>query len=190
LKRVLDRPRLGVHDIVAHTPSYPSGHTTVAFALALGAAFVVPARYRAVVATIGAVFASAIGMSVVVTASHRPSDAIGAALVVAAWAAAVAAVLVRTPADRTTRRPTWVRLSPWLGLLGIAFLLIAATGAALTVVGVHFGAVKTIHIGRAFVLAASAITGTILTCTAAILLALHDVPLDRRARATVDRPLA
>jgi membrane-associated phospholipid phosphatase len=180
LKHLLGRPHLGVNDIVAHRPSYPSGHTTVAFALALGAAFVAPPRYRALVATLGALFASAIGISVVVTASHRPSDPIGAALVVLAWAAAVASVLVRSPVERTRRRPTWIHLSPWLAAIGVAFLVLAATGAALTVLGVHYGALATVHIGRAFVFAASAIVGTVLTCTAVLLLVLHDVPLDRR----------
>jgi membrane-associated phospholipid phosphatase len=180
LKRLLDRPRLGVQDIVAHAPSYPSGHTTVAFALALSAAFVVPGRFRALVAVVGALFASAIGVSVVITASHRPSDPIGAALVVVAWAAAVSALLLRTPAERRSPRPTWAHLSPWVAIVGIVFLAAAATGAALTVLGVHYGAVRTVHIGRAFIFAASAIVGTILTCTAALLLALHDAPLDRR----------
>ena len=45
-----------------------------------------------------------IGVAVVASASHRPSDAIGAALVVTAWAATVAAVLVLWDDDKE-RKP-------------------------------------------------------------------------------------
>jgi membrane-associated phospholipid phosphatase len=179
LKRVLDRPNLGVTDALRHAQSYPSGHTTIAMALAIGAIFVSPRRWRATVAVLGAGFASLVGCSVVATASHRPSDAIGAALVATAWAAAVAAALLRSDEDRPRPATTRLRLAPWMALGGIVLLGAAFVATSMTVVAIHYGRVGTIEFGRAFVAAGSAIVGTILLCTAVLLIALHDIDLGR-----------
>jgi membrane-associated phospholipid phosphatase len=179
LKRLLDRPNLGVVDALHRTPSFPSGHTTIAMALSVGAIFVTPRRRRAMVATFGVAFASIVGCSVVATASHRPSDAIGAALVVTAWAAAVAAVLLRSDAARPRTRTTRLHLAPWMALAGIALLVASFVAAGMTIVAIHFGSVGTIELGRAFVAAGSAIVGTMLICTAVLLIALHDTDLGR-----------
>jgi membrane-associated phospholipid phosphatase len=182
LKRLLGRPDFGVVDVLKHMPSYPSGHTTIAMALSVTAMFVAPRRWRAPVATLGALFASAIGCSVVATASHRPSDPIGAALVVTAWSAAVAATLLRVETGHSRTLPTWLQLSPWMALGGIALLVASFVAVAISVVAVHYGHVDTIAIGRVFVAASSAIVGTILICTAALIITLHDADLDKPPR--------
>ena len=179
MKRVLGHPNLGVVDALRHAPTFPSGHTTIAMALSVGAMFVAPRRFRTTVAVVGVVFAAAIGCSMVITASHRPSDPIGAALVVTAWSAAVAAVLLRTEPARHPGRPTWLRLSPWMALGGVMLLSAAFVSVVIVAIAIHYGRLDTVEIGRAFVAAAGAIVGTVMTCMAVLLLALHDTELDR-----------
>ena len=178
LKRVvLPRPDLGVFDGLGSAGSFPSGHTTVAMSLGVGAMLVSPSRWRAIVAALGAVFASAIGVAVVATASHRPSDPIGAALVVTAWSAAIAAVLV--PQDGSeARKPDEPHASPWFAYGGLALLVVAFIGLVATAVAIRRDSVDTIELGGAFAAAAAAISGTILVCTAALLAVLRGVELD------------
>jgi membrane-associated phospholipid phosphatase len=176
-KVVLSRPNLGVFDGLNQAGSFPSGHTTIAMSLGVGAMMVSPSRWRALIAALGAAFASAIGVAAVATASHRPSDPIGAALVVTAWAATVAAVLVR-PDDDEAREPAGPRASPWFAFGGLALLVVAFIGLAATVVAIHRDSVNTVDLGGAFLAAASAIAGMILVCTAALLAMLRGVELD------------
>jgi membrane-associated phospholipid phosphatase len=183
LKRALPRPDLGVTDALGHTPSFPSGHTSVAMALAVGAVFVAPRRARAPVALLGAVFASGMGASLVATASHRPSDTIGAALVVTAWSAAVASVLLRSDSVRSgsvqaNGRPTLLSFSPWMALGGIVLLVGSFAAAAITIIAIHYGRLDTVRFGREFVAASGAIAGTVLVCMAALLIALQSSDLD------------
>jgi len=182
LKRVLARPHLGVADALKGTPTYPSGHTTIAMALCVAAIIVVPRRLRGVVAVPGVVFASVVGCSVVATASHRPSDPIGAAFVVTAWSASVVAVLVWSDAARTSTGPTWLHSSPWMAAGGVALLTMSFVVVAITTFSRRYGHLDTVEFGRAFIAAGSAIVGTILSCAAALLIALHNTDLDQRPR--------
>jgi membrane-associated phospholipid phosphatase len=176
-KVVLSRPDLGVFDGLNPAGSFPSGHTAVAMSLGVGAMMVSPSRWRAPVAALAAAFASAIGVAAVASASHRPSDPIGAALVVTAWAATVASMLVRRD-DEQQREPAGPRASPWFAVGGLALLLVAFVGLAATVVAIHRDSVDTVDLGGAFAAAASAIAGMILVCTAALLALLRGVELD------------
>ncbi len=182
LKHTLERPDLGVVDALRRLPSYPSGHTTIAMALSVSAVFVTPRRYRAPVAVLGVVFSAAMGCSLVATASHRPSDTIGAAFVVTAWSAVVAAVLLRSEPVDPSARPALLSISPWMALGGIGLLVGSFTAAAISIVAVHYGRLETVHLGRALVAAGGAITGTVLICNAALLNALHNAELDGRRR--------
>ncbi len=105
---ILQRPNLGIFDAVGPHASFPSGHTTVAFSLAIAALLVAPSHNRAAVGILGSLYTIGIAVGVIATANHRPSDAIGAVLVVTAWAAVVAAVLLSvsfaTPRDARDRR--------------------------------------------------------------------------------------
>jgi membrane-associated phospholipid phosphatase len=182
LKHTLPRPYLGIDDALRFHNTFPSGHTTVAMALSISAVFVAPRNRRAPVAALGVLFAAAMGCSLVATASHRPSDTIGAALVVTAWSAAVAAVLLRSDPADTPRKPTLSSLNPWMALGGIALLVGSFAVAAITILAAHYGRLETIHFGRAYVAAAGAITGSVLICTAALLIALQSSDLDRSDR--------
>jgi membrane-associated phospholipid phosphatase len=173
LKHTLPRPHLGVTDALQHLPSYPSGHTTVAMSLSISAVFVTPRRWRTPVAILGVLFSSAMACSLVATASHRPSDTIGAALVVTVWASAVAGVLLRSDPTSEPRRLTLLSFNPWMALGGAGLLVGSFAVAAIVTIAIHYGRLDTVPFGRAFVAAGSAIVGTILICTGALLVALQ-----------------
>src|SRR5207237_6468526 len=82
--------------------SFPSGHATVAMALALAVVVVSPRVLRAPLAVAGAVYAAAVGISLVALGWHYPSDVLGGFIVAAAWSAAAVAVLRvwREPPER------------------------------------------------------------------------------------------
>jgi membrane-associated phospholipid phosphatase len=197
LKHTLTRPALGIVQPLHEKATYPSGHTTIAMALAVSAMLVAPRRHRALVAVVGIAFAATVGCSLLVTASHRPSDMIGAAFVVTAWAAGVARVLLRRDpigdgnpdaTEGAVERRT-MTISRLIALAGVGLLTVSFVVAAFVALAIHYGRLETVDTGRAFVGGAAAVTGTVLTCTAALLLALDDVELDaprRRPRATGD----
>ncbi len=106
LKGNLPRPELGAFPRL--TPSWPSGHATVAMSLLLAALIVLPPAMRWAVAGGGLLVVSAIGVAVVAAGWHRPSDAVGAFLVCLCWAAAAAAVLARR-GEEVAARPAAVR---------------------------------------------------------------------------------
>ncbi|MCV2394922.1 phosphatase PAP2 family protein [Actinotalea sp. M2MS4P-6] len=89
LKNYLVRPDLGLDDRIAN--SLPSGHTTVAASAAAALVLAVPRRYRALAATVGAVYTAATGISTLIGGWHRPSDVVAALGVVMAWAGLVLA---------------------------------------------------------------------------------------------------
>lgn len=178
LKRiVLARPDLGVVDALGPRASFPSGHTTVALSLAVGALLVAPSRHRAVVGVVGSLYAVGIGIGVVATANHRPSDPIGAVMVVTVWGATIAAALqtvsVHTTRDRGERRVTPALALGAAGLLAFAFVGLVGTAAA-----IRADRLGTIEITGAFVGACAAITGAVMIATAALLWCLRGVTLD------------
>jgi membrane-associated phospholipid phosphatase len=93
LKPLLAYPRgtFGEFDVAAE--AFPSGHSTAAMSLALGAIMVAPARFRPLVGSVGALFALAVGFAVVSLDFHFPSDVAGGYLVASAWCFAALAVL-------------------------------------------------------------------------------------------------
>jgi hypothetical protein len=101
LKHVLlTRPDLAAGPLPA--PSYPSGHTAVAFSVGVAATLCVPVHLRRRTAFIAVAYASAIGIATVAAGWHRPSDAAGAMLLVTMFAAVIGAVAdidARSPAD-------------------------------------------------------------------------------------------
>lgn len=177
LKRVLPRPDLGILDPL-RKPSFPSGHTTIAVALAIGAVMVVPIRHRGAIAVLGVGFSAAIGISLVITASHRPSDPIGAALVVTAWSAATAAALLQPAPRRRADRP-WLRLPPYMALGGVLLLTASFLVVVAVAIAIESGRLRTVPVGRTFVASGAAIVGAILLCTAVFLIAIGDEELDR-----------
>lgn len=106
---VIGRRPLGAG--VEITPnSFPSGHTTVAAAVAVAVTLASPRRLRSVVAIAGAAWTAIAGIGTIAGGWHRPSDVVGALLVVGAWTYLVLAVdaglaLLRTGGRAHARIP-------------------------------------------------------------------------------------
>ncbi len=87
---VFDRPDLDVADRLFNT--LPSGHTIAATSCAVALVLVVPRRFRAAVAVVGALYAAGTGVSTLIGAWHRPGDVVAAVLLVLAWTCLVRAL--------------------------------------------------------------------------------------------------
>jgi len=181
---VLTRPELGITDALGTKATYPSGHTTVAMSLGIAAMLVAPRRWRVAVGLVGAAYASAIGIAVVATANHRPSDPIGAAFVVTAWTAAIAALLV-VPDRRRDRDPSVKRAPSLIVLGGLVLIVTAFVGLAATIVAIRRNRLDTIELGGAFLTASTAIAGTVLLATGTILAAVRDAHFERHLEVAV-----
>jgi membrane-associated phospholipid phosphatase len=150
LKNVLlDRPDFGLDEIAPATlNSLPSGHATAAFS-AVAALLVVTWRsWREVIATVGAGYAALTGVATMMAGWHRAADSVAAFLVVGAWAAVGAAVLVvaDTPTRGGTGREPRPRPVSWLVRSALASL---ALGAALATVFVLASPVPGSTVGSA-----------------------------------------
>ncbi len=178
LKHTLGRPYFGVNDALHRVPTFPSGHTAVAMSLAVAAVLVAPKRWRSIAGVLGATFATAVGGSMVATASHRPSDVIGSALIVTAWASVVGVALPRSERRGEADRSSLRILNPQMAIAGVALLVVSFGVAATTIVAIHFGRTESITFGREFFASVCAIAGTIFLCISLLLLALRNCDLD------------
>jgi membrane-associated phospholipid phosphatase len=176
-KVVLTRPDLARESGLALN-TFPSGHTTVAMSIALALVVVVPSRWRGVAAAVGGAYAIAVGVAVLTTGWHRPSDALGAYLVVTAWACAVLAVLVagwgrvRAAAERAR-----VFVGPAFGIAG-AVILVGAFAVLVVIEIAERGQLATVGIGATYVVAAAAIAGTGLLCVGVVVVLLRGITLE------------
>jgi membrane-associated phospholipid phosphatase len=93
LKPLLAHPHPRFGAVHVGPASWPSGHSTAALTVVLCAVLVSPARLRALVGTLGAVYALAVGCSLLILAWHMPSDVLGGYLVAALWMAIAVAML-------------------------------------------------------------------------------------------------
>ncbi|HEX7291886.1 MAG TPA: phosphatase PAP2 family protein, partial [Conexibacter sp.] len=107
---VLPRPEL-VQTPIDHN-SFPSGHTTIAFAVGIAAALAAPPRWRRAVAAGALLYGTAIGVATIAAGWHRPSDVAGALLVVTGWAAAVVLVVALVDRDAFVGERSGVRATP------------------------------------------------------------------------------
>jgi hypothetical protein len=140
---------------------------------------VLPPRARWLAAVLGAGYAAVAGVATMSEGWHRPSDAIGALLLVGAWAAGAGLVLalaqdgddvVRT---RDARRFAVVLLA----LAGLALLAGAAGGFAL-IDGVVWTPAEELSRGRLFAAyagSAAGIAGTAALVMALVLATMHRV---------------
>ncbi len=123
LKRfVLTRPDFGLTETTPATlNSLPSGHSTVAFSIAVGMLLVSPPRLRPLVAVLGAAYASCTAIATLSAGWHRPSDSVAAFFVVTVWATGAQVYITRRrpwmtngsrqpPGRETVRRMTQVSL--------------------------------------------------------------------------------
>jgi membrane-associated phospholipid phosphatase len=183
LKRlVLPRPEL-VPTAIEHN-SFPSGHTTIAFAVGIAAALAAPPRWRRAVAAGALVYGTAIGVATVAAGWHRPSDVAGALLVVTGWAAAVVLAVALVDPDAfvgerfedSSARSSWVRTRDLEGYVVVAVAALAA-GWLLTVAivgGRRVGAIELTTLNAAFVAACACVAALAAVLLAALLTVLRE----------------
>ena len=170
--------------------SFPSGHTTTAFAVGIAAALAAPARWRRAAAAGAFVYGTAIGVATIAAGWHRPSDVAGALLVVTGWAAAV--VLVVTLADRgafgrdreeagrgagaDAARSSWARGADLKGYVAVAIgaLALGWVATVAIVAGHRAGAIELTKLNAAFVAACACIAALAAALLATLLTALRE----------------
>jgi hypothetical protein len=154
----------------------------VAASLALGLVIVLPARWRALAAILGAVYAAAVGVATVTAGWHRPSDVVGAFLLTVAWAGAVCAALEAwappAPAREARAARRSVRFA--VGLLALATVLLAALGlaAARMVESFNDQNLRTLPVGASYVASVAAIAAAGAGLVALFVGALNGAVLD------------
>jgi membrane-associated phospholipid phosphatase len=172
--------------------SFPSGHTTTAFAVGIAAALAAPARWRRAVAAGALLYGTAIGVATIAAGWHRPSDVAGALLVVTGWAAAVVlAVALVAPGAfgdeggerRDGARSTWARPQDLGGYLLLAAATLAG-GWLVTVAivgGSRVGAIELTTLNAAFVGACACVASLAAILLAALLAVLRESLPARRS---------
>jgi membrane-associated phospholipid phosphatase len=180
---VLSRPELVSSPIPRNT--FPSGHTTTAFAVGIAAALAAPPRWRRLVAAGAFVYGTAIGVATIAAGWHRPSDVAGALLVVTGWAAAV--VLAATLVDRDAfgagpgaradaGATSWARVMDLEGyaLVAVAVLLAGWLATVAIVGGRRIGAIELTTPNAAFVAACACVAALGAILLAALLAVLRE----------------
>ncbi len=174
LKRLLPRPDLGLSETTPATlNSLPSGHTTVAFSIAVALVIVSPIALRPLAAVAGTVYASGTALATLTAGWHRPSDSLAAFFVVTAWAAGTLVYVVRgsrgddppenLALDRGATPPRMARA---------AFVLLAFSVApALLVVIARLDVHRTLAQVSVYISSGCALAGTATLLMAAVLLA-------------------
>jgi membrane-associated phospholipid phosphatase len=142
--------------------SWPSGHATAAMTIALCAALVMPARWRALGLAIGGVYTIAVAYSVLVLGWHLPSDVLGGFCVAGVWT-----LLGITGAMALERRRVPARPSSALAPAAAAAAVVAAAGLAWAL-GRPDGALAYAAANTTFVVGAAAIGSAVLAVIAAI----------------------
>jgi membrane-associated phospholipid phosphatase len=142
--------------------SWPSGHATAAMTIALCAAVVTPARWRALVLAVGGIGTIAVAYSVLVLEWHLPSDVLGAFCVAGVWT-----LLGIAAATALERHGTPARPSSALAPATAAAVVVAAAGLAWALERPD-GALAYAAANTTFVVGAAAIGGAVLAVIAAI----------------------
>jgi len=187
---VLVRPEL-VPTLIDRN-SFPSGHTTTAFAVGIAATLAAPPRWRRAVAAGALLYGTAIGIATIAAGWHRPSDVAGAMLVVTGWAAAVvlAVALVDRDAFGDDRmgepdaaRSTWARRPDLEGYALLAALALALGWivAVAIVGGSRIGAIELTTLNAAFVAACACVAALAAVLLATLLAVLRESLPARRA---------
>jgi len=188
---VLPRPELVPTALERN--SFPSGHTTTAFAVGVAAVLAAPPRWRRAFAVGALLYGTAIGVATVAAGWHRPSDVAGALLVVTGWAAAVVLAIAlvdphafgdeRVDGASRAARSSWVRTRDLEGYLLLAATVLAA-GWVLTVAivgGSRAGAIELTTLNAAFVAACACVAALATVLLAALLTVLREsLPARRR----------
>lgn len=171
LKHVLSEP---APSRLLPTPSWPSGHSTAAMSLALGAALAAPARLRPAAAALGASLAIAVGYSVMATGMHYPSDVVGGFLVAATWALLTVAALLAAEHWRPSARAGGERVSmrAALGAPGLVLLVALILTVVVVLVRPH-DVVSYARAHEAFVVGAAGIAALSLALSTGVVLSVR-----------------
>lgn len=174
LKRVLPRrdlaPELNAYVDNGNIDTYPSGHSTIAMAFALGVLIVTAPRYRTAVAGIGMLWVAAVTMATLAAGWHRPSDILGGMAIALVWMAAAAAMTVarRTPVDSPS--------SPGRPLVLAAAVVFLVCAAALAM-WIWFGDRSQVPVGGGFIAFLLSEVGIALVAVTTV--GLYTVALER-----------
>lgn len=172
LKHVLPEPFPSVFSPVPY-PRFPSGHSTAAMSLVLALTLVAPARFRPLIAGLGAVFAAAVGYSLLTLGSHYPTDVFGGFLVATTWALLTAGALFAFEgqlgrAARSSRRLSFQEVvTP-----PIAALILAAVLATIVVLSDPHGVVSYVGGNTAFIVGAALIAALSTTVATGVVLSV------------------
>ncbi len=178
---VLGRPDLLGSNDPLPTPSFPSGHATVAMSLAVAFTLVVPARARGVIALGGVAYACLIGTGTVTAGWHRPSDVMGGFLVVMMWAGIAAASLIRwrgaTP-EREAEHLGEPDINPTMAWMGAVLLALGFVGFVIVYLAIRQDRLDAVRLDGAYAASLVAIVGVGLVLMSALLASLRGVGLD------------
>lgn len=181
LKAVLPRPELlPGHPDIGLGYTFPSGHTTVAASIAVGALLVVPRRLRGAVAVVGVLYAAAVGVATLTAGWHRPSEAIAAVSVVIGWGALAAWVIAVRNGPRGRPGTAAPFASRLLVAAGGGLCVATFVGLAAVLVARRLGRLGAVDLGRAYTSAVVLIVGAALLLVGLLLVALRPVTLDAR----------
>jgi membrane-associated phospholipid phosphatase len=191
---VLVRPDLLPAPSTIDHNSFPSGHTTTAFAVGIAATLAAPPRWRRLVAAGAFLYGTAIGVATIAAGWHRPSDVAGALLVVTGWAAVVVMAIALTDRDAfggaasaaeagEGERASWAHRRDLGGYVVVALAALTC-GWALAVgivAGRRVGAIELTTLNAAFVAACAGVAALAAILLAALLGVLREALPSGRA---------
>lgn len=159
--------------------SMPSGHVTVAAALAVAAVLVVPTRMSGLTAILGAAYGALTCVATLSVGWHRPSDGLASLLIVGAWASGGAYLLMLAQSKEPVREPArpQYRTVAILALVGAALLVVAILAIGFT----HDGQLTPpVDLGRrelvgAYVGGVTTVAGSTCLLMAVVLSTVHRV---------------
>ncbi|MEV4629748.1 phosphatase PAP2 family protein [Micromonospora sp. NPDC049523] len=179
-KYVIHRPDFGVDpERAAAGNSLPSGHTTIAAAVAVALVLVLPPRVRAWGALLAVAYTALAGVATLSAGWHRPSDAVASLLIVGAWAAVAGILLLifqREDAQVEPGDAHW-RAVTLFGLAGLALLAVAGYALYSTdeVLGIPVEELNRPRLFDAYLGGAAAIAGTASLMMSLLLVSVHRV---------------
>jgi membrane-associated phospholipid phosphatase len=184
LKHVIfTRPLVDPADPLPYN-TLPSGHTTVALSVGVAFTLVASARWRVLVAVIGAVYGGSTGVATMSAGWHRPSDAVAACLVVGTWTALVGAiaVLLRHVGDQPPDDTAYVIGRTAFVVLALALLAAGTLALAVTALTIHVPSSRP-RLFLAYAGGASSVAGAALAAMAGLLVVARRAGTD-----DLDRP--
>lgn len=187
LKGVLTRPDLGVDPAGLAFNSGPSGHASIAMALALGLVMVAPMRLRPIAAAAGATVTAIIGTVTLAAGWYRPGDVLPAELLSLGIALLICSVIVQVHGDGLVVVPRWTGNigPPWV----VAAILMAASVLLVDVLVLpEVAALDTGH--SEFITASALISALAIACLVVFTALLRDVDVDAPLDAMADPPPA